>query len=69
MAHIMKKPPVDSKKRNECVLTMKDLFGSEDIYEYINFYNTNSHLETEEIIQLYIEKLSEGKWYDSYWSQ
>lgn len=61
-------PPVDKKqeeakknnykisiaKRNECVLRMKEFFGEEQVFDYINFYNANNELSNEEIIEKYI---------------
>lgn len=55
-----KKPViVDVKKKNECIIQMKDLFGTDKVYEYIKFFDENSEHSAEEIINLYIEKVSQ----------
>lgn len=41
------KRPVDARKKNECIIQMKDLFGPENVYEYIKFFDENSELSHE----------------------
>ena len=36
--------PIDSKKRNEFVITMKGLFGDEKVYDYVKMHDENSEL-------------------------
>lgn len=39
----------DTKKRNDCLLQMKEFFGDEGTFEYIKFYDQFSNLTNEEI--------------------
>jgi hypothetical protein len=36
------------------VLRLKEFFGEEQVFDYINFYNANNELSNEEIIEKYI---------------
>lgn len=39
--------PVDVKKKNECIIMMKEFFGPDKVYDYIKFFDENSELSQE----------------------
>lgn len=53
---------IDPKKKTATLELMKEYFGYENVFDYIKFYDANSHLESEEIIAKYIEKLLVNLW-------
>ena len=59
-----KKPLIENDsefkaKRTIILDTMNDLFGQQNFFNHLNFFNENSNLSQEQIITKYIQKISQ----------